>query len=361
MAAIPATGTAPSVPWMIYGANGYTGELITREAVRRGLKPVLAGRNPERIAPLARELDLQARCFGLDDAAQAATQIRGQQLVLHCAGPFSATAEPMMDACLQARAHYLDITGEIAVLERAQALHARARSAGIVICPGVGFDVIPTDCIAASLARAMPDATHLALGFDSRSALSPGTLKTQIEGLALGGRVRRAGKIIAVPLASHVRTIDFGAGEKRAMSIPWGDVSTAFHTTAIPDIEVFIPASARTILGLRLARFLRPLLALPRVQALLKARIERTVRGPAHSARAQLPTFVWGEVRNAHGQRKSARIRTDNVYNLTVNGALAVVEHLLGNPQQPGAWTPARLLGADLIVRLPCSGPIEIS
>ena len=214
--------------WMIYGANGYTGELIARAAVSRGLKPVLAGRSRDKVQALARELGLEARVFSLEDEVRLLAQIKGHDLVLHCAGPFSATAAPMMEACLRANAHYLDITGEIAVFEHAQSLNDRARAAGVVICPGVGFDVVPTDCVAAALKNAMPDATHLALGFDSRSSISPGTAKTSIEGMTQGGKVRRDGKIISVPLAYRVRRIDFGAGEKLAMTIPWGDVSTAW-------------------------------------------------------------------------------------------------------------------------------------
>lgn len=346
--------------WMIYGANGYTGELIAREAVRRGLKPVLAGRNRERIDALAGELGLEARSFGLEDAAVVAGHIQGLFLVLHCAGPFSATAEPMMQACLRAGVHYLDITGEIAVFELAQSLDARARESGVVLCPGVGFDVIPTDCVAATLKAALPDATHLALGFDSRSGLSPGTAKTSVEGMAQGGKVRRDGKIVAVPLAYKVRRIDFGDGEKDAMTIPWGDVSTAFHSTGIPNIEVFVPGSPRMIANARLANWIRPLLGLPWVQSFMKARIARSVKGPSEKRRAQIPMYVWGEATNARGQTKTLRVRTANGYNLTVTGALAVVEHLMKNPPTGGACTPSKLVGADLVTRLPESGPMQM-
>ncbi len=167
--------------WMIYGGNGYTGELIARDAVKRGLKPVLAGRNRDKVEALGRELGLETRVFGLDDQVRLLAQIKGHGLILHCAGPFSATATPMMEACLRVNAHYLVITGEIAVFEHAQSLSERARAAGVVICPGVGFDVVPTDCVAAVLKNALPDATHLALGFDSRSSFSPGTANTSIE------------------------------------------------------------------------------------------------------------------------------------------------------------------------------------
>lgn len=200
--------------WILYGATGYTGGLIAREAARRGLAPVLAGRNGAEVGALAGELDLQHRVFPL-----TTPDLDGVGLVLHCAGPFSATGAPMMDACLAAGAHYLDITGEIDVFEQAWARDTQAKAAGVVLCPGAGFDVIPTDCVAAALKAALPGAVRLALGFDTRSGLSPGTAKTSIEGLALGGRVRRGGRIVHVPQAWKVRRIDFGDGEKTAMTI----------------------------------------------------------------------------------------------------------------------------------------------
>lgn len=347
--------------WMIYGANGYTDELIAREAVRRGEKPVLAGRSLAKIQPLAQELDLEARAFALEDGVEAAKQLNGCTLVMHCAGPFSVTARPMMEACLQAGVHYLDITGEIAVFEMAQSLGARARQAGIVICSGVGFDVIPTDCLAAVLSQKMPDATHLALGFDTRSTMSPGTAKTNVEGLAMPGKVRRDGKIISVPMAHQVRRIDFGNGVKLAMTIPWGDVSTAYHTTGIPNVEVYIPANKGLIFGARLSKFIRPVLALPSVQKWVQAFLAKSVKGPDEARRADLPTYVWGEVRNARGQVLTARIRTVNVYSLTIMGALAVIEYLLHQQPKGGAYTPSRLVGADLVTRLAGSGLIEIT
>lgn len=346
--------------WMIYGASGYAGELIAREAARRGMKPVLAGRERGRIEALARELGLESRVFSLDDGAVLTRQIQGFTLVLNCAGPFSATARPMMESCLQAQVHYLDITGEIAVFELAHSWDSRARQAGIVLCPGVGFDVIPTDCVAAALKAALPDATHLALGFDSRTGFSPGTSKTMVEGLAQGGKVRRDGKIVTVPLAYEVRRIDFGDGVKEAMTIPWGDVSTAWYTTGIPNIEVFVPATPGLIAGARFANHIRPLLGMSLVQKWIKSYIGRTIQGPDEKMRAMMPTYVWGEARNARGDKKTARIRTANSYSLTITGALAVVDYLMKNRPDGGAYTPATLAGVDLVKQLPESGDMEI-
>ena len=347
---------------MIYGANGYTGELIAREAAARSLTPVLAGRSAGKIEALAAELGLPWRVFPLTDPGQVDAGLAGISLVLHCAGPFSATSAPMLAGCLRARAHYLDITGEIDVFEHAYALDEQARQAGIVICPGVGFDVIPTDCVAATLAAALPGATRLALGFDSRAAMSPGTLKTSVEGLAGAGRVRRNGRLVRVPVGSITRRVDFGKGEKDAAAIPWGDVASAYRTTGIPDIEVFIPTSPKRARSMRLANLAGPILRLDPVRRMIQRRIGRTVQGPSAQARAKHPTHVWGEAVTAAGERRVARITTANGYDLTVSGSLAVVVELLSpGYAQSGARTPSQLMGADLITRLPGSSPLVVT
>jgi short subunit dehydrogenase-like uncharacterized protein len=350
-----------SANWMIYGATGYTGALIAREAAKRGLSPILAGRSAPKVTALATQLKLKSRVFDLTDSATIENGIRGVKIVLHCAGPFSSTAAPMMAACLKTGTHYLDITGEIGVFEDAAARDAAARTAGIVICPGVGFDVIPTDCIAAALKAALPDATHLALGFDSCSGLSPGTAKTSVEGLAAGGKVRREGTIVTVPLAFKTRRIDFGDGEKLAMTIPWGDVATAYYTTGIPNIEVYIAGAPGVIASARRANWIKGIFAWRWVQTMMKARIEKSLAGPSSEKRDEQPTFVWGEVTNARNDKRTARVKTANGYSLTVTGSLAVVEHLLGHTAEAGFTTPSRLMGSDLITRLPGSGPLVVS
>ena len=266
----------------------------------------------------------------------------------------------MMKACLDAGTHYLDITGEISVFEFAQTLQSQAKEAGVVLCSGVGFDVIPTDCIAATLKAALPDATHLSLGFDSRSGFSPGTAKTSVEGLAQGGKVRLNGKITTVPLAYKVRNIDFGDGEKLAMTIPWGDVSTAYYTTGIENIDVFIPGSPNMIKNAKRANWVRPLLGITWVQNLIKSRIERTVKGPNEEQRNQLPTYVWGKASNKLGQSKTARVQTANGYSLTVTGSLAIVEHLLHTKPEAGVYTPSKLMGSSFVSQLPGSSGITI-
>lgn len=339
--------------WMIYGANGYTGNLIAREAKRRGARPVLAGRSAGKIGELAAELSLSIRIFSLDLLTGIEAGIKDIDLILDCAGPFSKTAEPLIRACLAAKVHYLDITGEIDILERAHRLDDQAKAAGIVLCPGVGFDVTPTDCIALMLKTALPDAHELSLGFESDHRVSQGTVKTAVEALGKSGKVRRSGCIVELPMGSGCRTIDFGRGPKRAMPIPWGDVDSARYTTGVPNITVYTPVSLPVVTIVSLMTVCGAILRSPRLQNWLSSLIESTMRGPDAAMRDVSPTWLWGELRNPSGQSKQMRIRCLNGYSLTVLCALAVVERVVADGFEPGCWTEARIMGADFILSVP--------
>lgn len=344
---------------LIYGANGYTGELIARAAAAAGLAPILAGRSAAPVEALAHELGCESRVFSLDDATAIAASLAGCSVVLHCAGPFSATAGPMMAACLAAHAHYTDITGEIEVFELGFRQDAGARQAGVVVCPGVGFDVVPTDCIALTLKQALPEATHLALGFDSRSGWSRGTASTSVAGLGHGSRVREEGVIRPIPLGSRTRRIDFGMGEKQAAAIPWGDVSTAYRTTDIPNIEVYVPVSPRALTNLRRLGKFGWLLRTGPAQSFLKWRIRKAAPGPTAEERANAPVFVWGEARGV-GRTMTARIRVPNGYTVTTDASIAIARRLLAGGVSPGFTTPARLMGADFVTSLPGASKIAV-
>lgn len=349
--------------WMIYGANGYTGELIARTAAQKGMTPVLAGRSEEKIQPLAEELGLKARIFSLDETQQVKQSLEGIDIVLHCAGPFSVTSPPMIEGCLAAGAHYLDITGEINVFEHVHHPHqsTRAVDAGIVLCSGVGFDVIPTDCLAHKLKELVPDATSLSLGFDSNSKISPGTMRTMIEGLGSGSLKRQDGQIVHAPLGQGQRDIDFGQGVRSAVSIPWGDVSTAYHTTGVANIDTWIPMPKPMIMGMYLLNAARPILEKEFIQNSLKKLVNQFVKGPDETERKSQSTFIWGEARNNAGETKTIRIQTANVYEVTIEGALAAVNHLLEHKPQGGSYTPSILFGDDLIEKLPGSGSFQLS
>ncbi|HKP71845.1 MAG TPA: saccharopine dehydrogenase NADP-binding domain-containing protein, partial [Pyrinomonadaceae bacterium] len=315
--------------FLLYGANGYTGALVARMAAERGLNPILAGRDASKIAPLAEELGFEHRAFALDDAAAVDAGLRDVPVVLHCAGPFSHTSKPMADACLRTRTHYLDITGEIAVFESLAARDREARESAVMLLPGVGFDVVPSDCLAAHLKRRLPTATKLTLAIQGLTRVSHGTATTMLENVNRGGVVRRGGSLTPVPSGWKTRLIDLGRGRVEATTIPWGDVATAFYSTRIPNIEVYaaIPKSARRMM--KLSRPFGRLLATKTAQGFLKKRIKAQPPGPSDEERRRGLSYVWGEAEDDSGRKIRARQRGPEAYTLTALTALAVVGRVL--------------------------------
>jgi short subunit dehydrogenase-like uncharacterized protein len=337
---------------LIYGAYGYTGELVVAEAVAKGLQPIVAGRREAPLRTLAETHKLQWRVADLTPEALDAALV-GVSVVLNCAGPFSRTAKPMIEACLRNKANYLDITGEIAVFELAARLTKKALAAGVTVMPGVGFDVVPSDCLAAHLKTRLPSATHLTLGFQSTGRTSHGTATTLVENIDQGGAVRIDGKIVQVPAAHKSRVIDFGLGPTGAVTIPWGDVSTAFYSTAIPNIEVFIALPASAQWGMRLSRFLKPILATAWVKKRLQAKVDSGPPGPTPKQRERSRSYLWGEVRDAAGKTCTSRLQAPDGYTLTAQAGVAIAQAALAGSLPPGFQTPAMALGADFVLSLP--------
>ena len=342
------------MPFLLYGAYGYTGRLITEAAAKAGLSPTLAGRNAPKLRALAEEYGFPHIAFDLEDAAALDTALANFPVVLHAAGPFAVTAEPMLEACLRTGTHYLDITGEIEVFAAAAARNDRAWEKGIMLMPGVGFDVVPTDCMAAYLQEQLPEATHLKLAFAwNKGGISQGTAKTAVRGLGEPGAVRRNGKIVPVPPAHKVAEFPFTAEKsKQAVTIPWGDVFTAYHTTGIPNIETYFAAPPGQIKMMKRSRYLGWLLRRSFVRNFLTKRIEAGAPGPNEERRSAGEAYVYGEVNDAAGKRIAARLRTPEGYTLTAITALMIVQRVLAGDLEAGYRTPALAYGADLILEV---------
>jgi saccharopine dehydrogenase (NAD+, L-lysine-forming) len=338
--------------WMIYGANGYTGELIAALAARRGERPLLAGRRRSAVAALAQRLELEHRVFDLDDARAVARQLEDVDALVLAAGPFSETSAKTVEACLRARTHYLDITGEVAVFEAIQARGPEAAARGVVLLPGVGFDVVPSDCLAATLAEALPGASELELAIYSRGSMSRGTLKTSLEGLS-AGLVRRDGALVEVPTASLRATIPLPKGAREAVAIPWGDLSTAHFSTKIPNITVYMVLPPRMIRGLRALAYARPILRRPGIIRLLQRLVDVAVVGPDKAARERGSVWLWGRARRPDGEEVSAVLRTPESYSLTAEAALRCVQRTLAGDAAPGYQTPSTAFGSRFIAALP--------
>lgn len=340
--------------WMIYGATGYTGRLIAEEAVRQGKTPILAGRNLTQLESLATTLGCSSRAFSLQGGGdQVARHLERVSAVLHCAGPFVHTARPMREACLRAGIHYLDITGEIAAIEAAAAGHEAARNAGVSLIPAVGFDVVPSDCLATMLAQRLPGAMRLELAFLAPASISRGTAKTVIEALPRGGWVRQGGRLHQVPFAWKTRTVPFRDGLRTAMTVPWGDVASAWYSTGIPEIEVYLATPAATIACIRCLRFAAVLTRLRSVRRSLQWLVDRFVVGPSVEEDRQKHGSFWGMAVDPTGRAVEATLVTPGSYYLTVLTALAAVDRVLAGSAPVGFSTPSKAFGADWILSIP--------
>jgi len=340
-------------PIIVYGSYGYTGKLIIEECKAKGLDVILSGRNGDALRSQSAHTGYPFEVVDIDKITSLCALLEKGSMVIHAAGPFQFTAQAMAEACLITQRHYTDITGEIAVFEMMAKLDEKAKAAGIAIMPGVGFDVVPSDCLAMHLKNRLPSATHLQLAFASnKGGLSRGTSKTMVEGMGLGGAIRKNGKIIPSPLHEGIMEINYGAFQLPSIRIPWGDVSTAFYSTGIGNIEVFRGADKGLIKQVKMSRYLNWLLRMRSVKNYLIKQIDKKPAGPNEERRAKSKMFLWGKVWDGK-QEKISLLETVEGYTLTAKTSVLIAQKILSGNVKPGFQTPSKAYGADLILEVP--------
>ena len=346
--------------FLLYGANGYTGELIARHAAQYDLRPILAGRREEALKPLAARLNYPYKVFEVTDSDALLAALREVRLVVNAAGPFQFTAKPIIDACLQTGTNYLDVNGDIAVFEMIRQMDAAAKQAGIMLLPGSGFDVVPTDCTALLLKKLLPDAIKLKLAFANISGgLSHGTAATMVNKLGQGGAVRKDGKVVSVPLGQKGMWVDFSdvskANVKRkfVMTIPWGDIATAYFTTGIPDIESYTAISPKVYRLLKIQILFNWLLRTESIRNIIRKKIDKRPAGPSDEQRSKSMSLVWGQAVNGQRETKTVRMSCPDGYTLTMYSTLLLAQKVLHGNLKPGYQTPAGAYGEDLVLELP--------
>jgi short subunit dehydrogenase-like uncharacterized protein len=340
--------------FLLYGANGYTGELIVRYAHQYNLQPILAGRRKEVIEPLANKFHLPYRVFDMNDSPALLSALKEVKVVVNAAGPFQFTAKQMIEACLQTGTHYLDINGDIAVFEMLKRLDDAAKKAGIMLLPGAGFDVVPTDCLALQLKKLLPDAVSLQLAFATLGGgLSHGTATTMVTKLGQGGAIRKDGKIIRNPLGKKGMQVDFGIKKLFVMSIPWGDISTAYSSTGIPNIESYTGISKKVYYLLKLQFLFNWLLRTGFIRNYLKKKINKRPAGPPDEQRNKAISLVWGRAVTAAGKTASVRLSGPEGYTLTTLATLIIVQKVLSGNFLVGYQTPATAYGEHLVMEIP--------
>jgi len=338
--------------FLLYGSYGYTGRLIVELAIQQGFRPILAGRDEKRLRAQAEKYQLDYRAFALDNTAKLDSALRETDAVLHCAGPFVHTFRQMAEACLRTKRHYVDISGEIPGFEAIAAMDAQARDAGIMMLPGGGFDVVPTDCLAAHLKQRLPDATRLRIFLRGVGAgVSRGTAKSAIENMHRQGMIRKDGKLIQVPPVWKALMQDFGRGPVRVISVGWGDVSTAYYSTGIPNVETYMSLPQAMVNLMYDMRTIGPLLYNRVAKTILKAIMNLYPPGPSESRREKAFATMIGEVTNDAGQTAVSKLRTREGYTFTAQVTVEIMKRILNGDFKTGFQTPSLAYGADFVLQ----------
>lgn len=337
---------------LIYGAYGYTGRLIVDEALKKGLSITLAGRDLSKTEKLAKEKKVPFITFSLEDVKKVAELIDSFDLVIHCAGPFEYTAEPMARACMLAKTHYIDITGEYQVFEMLHSFSEEAKSVGVMLLPGAGFDVVPSDCLAANLKDRLPSGNELKLAFTStKGSLSRGTAKTMVENIDKGQFYRSEGKLIKRAQGKRTEKINYGPFEQLSAAISWGDICTAFYSTGIPNIEVLTGSSEDQVKKMKWMNRLKPILSWRWVKNFLQKQIDKKPAGPSEERRKKGEMYLYGKISDGSSS-KEMRINTPNGYTLTATAAVLIAKKIMEGDFKAGYQTPSTAYGKDLIFEI---------
>lgn len=335
---------------IIYGSYGYTGRLIVDECKRKGLRVILSGRNEEALRKQSVHAGYAFEVVDLNHETELLRLLEKGSLVIHCGGPFQFTSKQMVEACLKTKTHYTDITGEHEVFELMSTYNKKAQDAGIMILPGTGFDVVPSDCLALHLKKKLPSATHLQLAFKmSKGGLSRGTSRTMVEGLGQGSMIRENGKLKRVPLGALTLDVDFGPFRSTALNIPWGDISTAWRSTGIPNIAVYMGAHPGLIRNAKISRYINWLLRMKWIKNILRRKIDSKPDGPPDERRLSGKSYLWGKVWDEKGNEASATLATADGYTLTAATSVLIAQKILAGDFTTGYQTPAMMYGEKLI------------
>ena len=342
---------------LLYGANGYSAKLVLKQFLKSGIKPILGGRNESEVEKIADENNLDCRIFGLEIHSEIMKGLENITILINCAGPFSNTAKPLLEACLEKKVHYFDITGEIDVFAMAHSYDDRAKQQGIIICPGVGFDVVPTDCLASMLKEQFQfEAVNLELGFHPEGGASKGTAFTSLEGTGTRTRIRRDGQIVTAPYGKYTKEIPFPHKKLKATAIPWGDVYTSYISTGIPNVTVYMVMHPKTISLIQKSSKLFFLRKIQPFKCFITRQVKKTIPeggGPSEEVRSKTKTYVWGCISDSNGNSLTKFITTPNCYDLTAISPVKIVSKFESIKDKKGYFTPSLLFGSKFVLNIP--------
>jgi short subunit dehydrogenase-like uncharacterized protein len=336
--------------WMLYGAYGTTGRMILHEALRRGKRPILGGRDASQLTALASAAGLASRALALDDPGPAGKALAGIAVVLNAAGPFFRTGAPLRRLCLEAGVSYVDVNGEIGDFRAAIDCDAEAKAKSVAIVPGAGFGVVFGEALAAHVARRLPGATWMRLSLlPANAGTSRAAALSTASVLAGGGYAVSGGELLRRPIGfrswrvarkgQFTPALRFGAA-------PCAELIAAQRLTGVPDIVIGVPMPLAASFLLRVAA---PLVAKVISSAIVAG---RSASPSGKSASTHLQSSVWAEAGNSHGEPIVSMLETGEGYRMAAVAAVRAVEEVLAR-RPVGALTPAQAFGPRFALSLP--------
>jgi len=377
---------------MLYGATGYSGRIITAEAVQLGMaqdghhdcRLILAGRDGEALEALGDEANMPYRTFGLDSAGTVRDALSTVDAVINAAGPFAFTALPLVKAAIDTGCHYVDINGEVDVYKRLDDFADYARRCDVALVCAAGHMAAASDILLTAALRGLaqrPDARDGPLGA-VRIALSRIETFSRGSGMTVtrsfreqvvtarllpdpdrGPQAPPRMQLAYEPVGRLERSFDLGAKQdprdgsslRIASATNLVDTLTARLTVERSEflaqrIESYMEAGALYRIGNQVAAIMAPLTSCKYLRGLASAPVELLPDGPTADEREREKHVVALEIEDRFREVVvDWRWDTPNVYQLTAQLVTGVAAALARSGPREGfrGWlTPSEVLGA---------------
>lgn len=338
--------------WVL-GGTGRIGRIVADLIAADGVKPVLVGRESDRLRSAGAALG--ARVVIADGAERMAAEIARQRppVVINTIGDYAETATMIAGACLPG-GHYLDLAADLSAVPRLLALHQEAVRAGSTLITGAGFGVLATESVVARLCRDRPVPVEVRVDALASYATDGGPVGTAfadsiVDVLTTGGRRIRDGRLVPARLGAAPQRLTLPDGERAGSAgAPSAELLAAQRASRAPSVSVTSAMVPTSPIARGLLPVLGALLHLGPVRRFAVRRLAAIKVEPAPRPRRH----SWGHavITWPDGTRREGWLRADDGMDYTAAVAAETALRLARGEAGPGAYTPAAALGADLAV-----------
>lgn len=339
---------------LLFGATGYTGSLTAEALGRRGASFVVAGRSLDKLETLAARTGASdARVAQVGDVEALTRALADVKVMISCVGPFEQLGDTAAEAAIRAGVHYLDSTGEMSFIDRLVSVYGqRARDAGIVMAPAMGFDEVPAD-VTVSLATEGMSGADLVLTYAAPTDASTGTMRTILANIAtLDARWLKDGAPTTVRSASRSRWSPMPPplGPKLGVSFPFAESVLAPMHLDLSSFEVYGVVSRAQASAMRYTMpLVQKTLKFSPLQGLISKVLDRRSPGPNEATRNAGRWTLLAEARSGDNWRNVSLSGTD-VYGLTAEtlagGALKLARD---GHEGAGVMAPVQAMGIETL------------